>query len=472
MTTVHFYSRVILCLLVGVVLTGTSNAGRPIESDLKKQLDAVLDNHSTSRQTTVTLKVIDLENGEVLYDRGGDRLLTPASNLKIYTSACALDLFGPSHQFLTKVKTEGVLQGGVLEGDLVLVGGGDAMLSSEDMAKLSKRVVEELGITKIHGKVVIDNSRYASPLKGPGWMWDDDPDYYNMSVTPLMVDFNVLELQLTSSREGIAAALALPSNYPAVQLRPRKSFGGETIATRRPFTHPILVAEKGTLDEPQTVRLTMHDPGKWVSGVFAAMLMERGVEFSPPNQAKRSSGNASPGELEHAGPTLADTLKHFNNKSENAVGEVLLHEIAIANGKKKPHWSDGAASITEWLIEKAGLEQDSFKLVDGSGLSRYNLISADSSVRLLEFMHHHPHADTFYSALPAYDVELAGRKQPLVAAKPGGMASVSTISGYLKTTSGKMLAFSLLANGYTGSASPVFELRQKVWQVLAKDGEP
>jgi D-alanyl-D-alanine carboxypeptidase/D-alanyl-D-alanine-endopeptidase (penicillin-binding protein 4) len=96
---------------------------------LKNALDAALDSHPTAKRTTVTLKVIDLESGEVLYDRGGARLLTPASNPKIYTSACALDLIGSEHRFKTIGGTRGELNGGRLYGDLWLVGGDPARVT-------------------------------------------------------------------------------------------------------------------------------------------------------------------------------------------------------------------------------------------------------------------------------------------------------------------------------------------------------
>src|SRR5690606_23932427 len=113
-----------------------------------------------------------------------------------------------------------------------------------------------------------------------------------------------------------------------------------------------------------------------VAAVFKNMLEQRGVTISSemaaaPKRVVR--------EFEDQGPTLAETLKHFNHASENAGGEVLLHEIALADGVKHPTWADGAKALSEWLVKEAGLEEGSFRVVDGSGLSRYNLISADSS---------------------------------------------------------------------------------------------
>ncbi len=454
---------------VGVCLLATMLHADPgAHPSLVAKLDQVLDEHSTARRTTVTLKVIDVASGEVLFDRGGDRLLTPASNLKIYTSACALDLFGPEHRFETTIRTQGELRDGILEGNLVLVGGGDAMLSSKDLGKLADRVVKEWGLKEIHGKVLVDNSRYSPAVKGPGWMWDDDPDYYNMSVTPLMIDFNVLDLRVRPGKGGtLKANLLLPSDYPKLEIVPSETLARGILATRRPFTHPIVVADHGKLEKPEKLRIAMLDPGAWVAGVFNEMLLQRGVQFLEATEASSPlSKDAS--RILSKGQLLAKTLKHFNTVSENAVGEVLLHEIAVAHGVEQPDWPAGAKLITEWLSEQAGLERGSFRLVDGSGLSRYNLISADSSVKLLQFMHTHPHGKVFFAALPTYEVEVNGKKKSIVSAKSGGMGAVSTISGYIKTTQGQLLAFSLLANGYTGSAEPVFGLRQDVWKVLAQ----
>src|SRR5262245_33926683 len=118
-----------LCLFFAIV--GNLHAEGLDAEALRKRLDEVLDAHPTAERTTVTLKVVDLESGETLFDRGGDRLQVPASNLKIYTSACALDTFGPEHRFKTVVRAAGPIEKGVLRGDVQLVGGGDAMLSSK-----------------------------------------------------------------------------------------------------------------------------------------------------------------------------------------------------------------------------------------------------------------------------------------------------------------------------------------------------
>jgi D-alanyl-D-alanine carboxypeptidase/D-alanyl-D-alanine-endopeptidase (penicillin-binding protein 4) len=426
-------------------------------------LDAAINSHPTARRTTVTLKVLDLESGEVLYDRGGGRLLTPASNLKIYTAACALDLFGAEHRFTTTVRAGGEIRDGVLRGNLELVGGGDAMFTSKDLAALADRVVDEWGVKRIAGRVAVDNSRYSPRLKGPGWMWDDEPEYYNMSVTPMMVDFNVLTVRLTRRRDKLVAELAPPANYPRIRRMETKKGDSTARVTRAPFTDDLQLFE-GDINEAEQ-RLTMHDPGPWVASLMTRMLKDRGVSFEERSSpAEGEPAGKDHRELTHRGKTLAETLKHFHEESENAVGELLLHEIAIAKGRTQPDWPAGAKAISDWLVEKAGLEAGSFRLVDGSGLSRYNLISAASAVRLLEFLHGSEHFDVFFASLPSEKVD----GDVAVWAKGGSMTGVSTISGYLKTADGRLLAFSLLANGFVGENKPVFDLRQRVWGELVR----
>jgi len=438
--------------------------------ELQVTLDKALDSDGTARRTTVALKIIDLATSETLYDRQGDRLFTPASNLKIYTSSCALDLFGPDHRFPTQISARVDEKTGIVSGNLQLVGGGNAMLSSNELGEIADRIVAEWGVRALRGVVFIDNSRYSNIRLGPGWMWDDEPYYYNMQITPLMVDFNVLKVRAFAKVDGLVGAQLDPvSRYPLLRVVVEKERGAAWRVVRRPTDDDIIVLGEGEFADPIEERFAMKDPRSWVASMFTEMLRARGVKIEPSPHETDEGSSAAERKFVFSGSKLSATLKHFHHESENAVGEVLLHEIAIAKGKLRPSWPDGAKCITSWLHDSAGLEQGSFKLVDGSGLSRYNLISADSSVKLLAFMRRHQHYQTFIDSLLAYKVETgAGEMQELVHAKSGGMSGVSTISGYVKTLEGRQLVFSLLSNGFIGSSKPVQALRRKVWRVLVQ----
>ncbi len=493
---------------------GTCGALEPLAADeLPAALDALLDQHPTAQRTNVTLKVVDLVTGETLYDRGGGKLFTPASNLKIYTSAAALALLGPEYRWVTEVCVVAQENNPRDDAVIVLRGGGDPMLTYDDLRSMLEHVVKNKKLRTVK-QVIVDNNAFAAPLKGPGWMWDDEPDYYNMSISALMIDFNVLNVVLDHEATDVGRILRPrlepPTTYPALrefgpglddgQHPGLAHLGDGWDATRFPFEHDIWVNTAKPKNakppektgKPKTLRLTMHDPTRWIEGMAVQWFWDNGLldERTPATAFERQNWrlyreiNADQGllndviALPYRGKPLAEAVKHFNKTSENAVGEMLLLEIGRQFGKAAT-WPEGARIISQWLTQDAGLEEGSFRLVDGSGLSRYNLICADSSVKLLTFMKTHRHFQHFFDSLPTYDLKLPDGEKfdgvPLaefdaqrIHAKPGGMSGVSTISGYLQTLDGRWLAFSLLGNGHIGSAAPVRDLRNQVWLQLAR----
>ena len=275
------------------------------------------------------------------------------------------------------------------------------MFSTADLQELVC-AVKQWSLQRILGAVRVDNSRYGSPLKGPGWMWDDDPDEYNMSVTPLMLDFNVLTVRVSAAEGRLSATLVPRSDYPPIRLTASDGQSHDVRVTRQPFQNHISVTPGQLNGASRDFRLTMHEPALWAAGVLRAMLEDQDVIIQDAQTAALQPHAGTPNiaalpSIRHEGSTLSEAIAHLLQVSENAVGEVLLHEIALANGASRPTWPDGAQAITNWLTQTAGLVPGSFRLVDGSGLSRYNLISADSSVQLLKYMHGHPQFDAFSS---------------------------------------------------------------------------
>ncbi|MEM7576615.1 MAG: D-alanyl-D-alanine carboxypeptidase/D-alanyl-D-alanine-endopeptidase [Planctomycetota bacterium] len=484
---------------------------------LAAALDRLLDTHETAKRTNVTLVVRDLDTGKPLYDRGGDKLLTPASNLKIYTAAAAIDLLGPEYTWTTGIATRRTQPS---ERTVVYVlGGADPMLDTAELEDLVDRYVEGAELESAVWGVFVRSPPgwWEAPLKGPGWMWDDDPDYYNMSIRGTMLNFNVTKVRVSpdgvlsdnplhelvtgnSPARRVSLRVDPPADYPPHDVNAFPTGLNNALVqddpeiplsiTRRPFEHPWLIRGNMKPDDPAIEReMTVHDPAKWIGSVVGAMLEARGVEVERDENGLMRTAEA-PYEMERSsrlepvarveGKPLADAVQHFLRVSENAVGEMLLLHLAekfAPDGEVS--WPAGATVISDWLVNEAGVDPESFRLVDGSGLSRYNLISANSSIQLLDFMDDHEHFAVFFDGLPVYDVQIPGQGRwgdvPLaefenqrVFAKPGGMSGVNTISGYLDTLDGRRLAFSLLANGYLGSSAPVRDLRGKVWSTLVR----
>lgn len=475
------FTRITSCLCAVLICGQTLFAVDPLNGDaLIQSLDTLLDQHPTAERTTVTLKVIDLESGNVLYDRGGGKLLIPASNLKIYTAAAALSILGPEYRWTTEVASAKPIQRGICHGGLVIHGTGDPMLDTDQLGSLADDLVEKHKLTKVLGGVRVATSpRWENvPLKGPGWMWDDDPDYYNMSIRSVMLNFNTIKFMVSPGKDGPVVKAEPSSVWPRVEVILRTPDGKPSVRFERDdFDETIrITAVLSKADEPKSDTITMHDPSPWIASVFTQMLIDRGVAFV---EEKRFASGYDNILASMPSKTLAEALKHFLKVSENAVGEMVLLKLAETQAEGDVSWPAGAKVISDWLVNAAGLEEGSFRIVDGSGLSRYNLVSADSSVRLLAYMKQHEHFQPFFDGLPAYKVALPDKEKwggvPLaefdperVFAKPGGMSGVSTISGYVKTLDDRWLAFSFLANGYIGSNKPVIELRNAVWSELIR----
>ncbi len=476
---------IVFCLVTMMGATYV-HAIEPLDSKaLAKALDELIDTHPVTKRTNVTLKVVDLESGEVLYDRGGDRLLTPASNLKIYTAAAALDLLGPEYTWTTEVLATEAIKNHVCNGSLVIRGTGDPMLDTEQLAAMADQVVKKHKLRMLNGPVkVLESDRWENvPIKGPGWMWDDDPDYYNMSIRSVMLNFNTIKFTVKHDKDGINVSQEPPSSWPQVKVVSRPVTEANKVSyDRAPFSEAITInarLEPGAAPVSDTI--TMHDPSPWISSVFDKMLQERGVETHGRmhNLAVEFRPKDDRVLVSHQGKTMAEALRHFLKVSENAVGEMVLLKLAETQTEGDVSWPAGAKVISDWLVETAGLEAGSFRLVDGSGLSRYNLISADSSIRLLQYMKTHEHFEPFFDGMPVRKVKLPAEgswggvpfaefDQERVFAKSGGMSGVATLSGYVKTLDGRWLAFSFLSNGYIGSNKPVLGLRNAVYTELVR----
>lgn len=444
---------------------------------LQQQLDALLDGHPAAHRTHIALKVEDLDSGAVLYDRDGEKLFTPASNLKIYTSACALEQLGADHRFTTTIGSRGKAIKGILIGDLILSGGGDPYLKSDDLRAMVKQLCAEQKLSRVRGDIIVDESLFASRRKGPGWMWDDDPDPYNMSIASIMLDYNTLTATVYPETSGGKARIELtpPTDFPPIG--PWTNFSGKLNVSRQPFEDVITASGPPTSgDGPTTFSLTMHNSSMWIGSVFEKMLEDEGVHVSGRVRVESQQAPFVP-LLRHESAPLSEIVHRLNKVSENAIGEMLIHDIAVKNNRTPATWTTGAEEVTKWLTGTAGLDPGSFHLVDGSGLSRYDLISPDSSVRLLRYMHTRPTWGVYLESFPIFKVKLpasvpAGTPVERVFAKTGGMSGVSTLSGCIRTLDGRMLAFSFLTNNYIGAGEQITDLRGKIFTILVQvEGE-
>ncbi|MFQ3610238.1 MAG: D-alanyl-D-alanine carboxypeptidase/D-alanyl-D-alanine-endopeptidase [Fimbriimonadales bacterium] len=423
--------------------------------------------------------VRDLNTGETLYAREAEKMLIPASNTKLITSAAALSLLGAEYRVKTTVLAQGsLLPDGILEGNLVLRGGGDATLTYADLQSLARRV-KQAGITQVKGLLLYDDSYLDAERYGFGWNIDDEPFGYQAQMSALCVERNAVRLfAKPGERENDPVVLRLEPDTDYVQIvnltRTVPSSTPNTgLTVERPRALNRLIVS-GTIavgsEEVQVGRYAVENPSRYAAWLFRQALRGEGVKVEAIAPLLAPVG-AARGVAEHLSPPMSEVVALINKPSDNLVSEMTLKLI----GKEKRGQGTTAAGIQAMMefLREAGLEMGAVNLVDGSGLSRMNMVSAENLVRLLTYMAKSPLAETYRDSLPVYGVDGTLRNRlretPVQGkgfAKTGSLYRVSSLSGYLECRSGRVVVFAIVMNAYTTSASDARALQDRLVRLL------
>src|SRR5690348_77516 len=439
----------------------------------------------------VGVKVSSLDTGRVLFESNSDKLLRPASNMKIYTVATALDRLSPDYRFTTSVyapaKPDAV---GVIRGDLRIYGRGDptiaARFNNGDYLKaiddLAARIVAA-GVKRVEGDLVGDETYFVGPKYGAGWEWEDLTWYYGAEVTPLTVNDNALDLFIKPcAAVGQPAVITTGPPDPLLTIVNRVTTSAKT-TVRDISIHRALndntITISGTIpvdDRGYTGGIGISHPALLFVYLLRNSLATKGVvitgksrttgEITLPSVSSVSSVAQQEIATLQSPPfsvIAAQTLK----PSQNLYTELILRTL----GKVSPspattsnftQTSDelGLEAVKSFL-KNVGLRPEALVLDDGSGLSRNDMITADASVQLLTFMSKHRYATVFRDALPVAGVDGTLRNrfkgtpaENNIHAKTGSLSSAASLGGYLTTAGGEKLAFSIMVNNYPRDVEP------------------
>jgi serine-type D-Ala-D-Ala carboxypeptidase/endopeptidase (penicillin-binding protein 4) len=469
-----------------------SNAASP--GELAQQINSAIDSSEFS-YARWGICVISLANEAVVYQRDADKLFTPASNMKIYTTGVALDLLGADYRWRTSVYASAEPDaGGQIHGDLILYGRGapDLVANSSDATKGSLNgLADQLyqkGIRRIEGNVIGDDSYFRGDPLGDGWQWTDLQWYFGAEASALSVNENQIDVNLVPSSKTEEPPIAKTSdaeNYVTVENRMVTGKQGvrTTIGLHRGLSDNNIQVwgEFAPGSKGFGARLSVHNPAFWAAKMFLGQLKIRGIVVAGQAQARDSRNPQTqrfdPSQaVELAVVTsqpLSEIAKKTNKESNNLYAELILRTLGRERGEMLGHPQQigrergddetGLAVIRLWLM-RAGISPDTIALHDGSGLSRLNLVTPESTVRLLLSLSKTASSQTFRQSLPisGRDGTLGGRLKTVtdrVSAKTGSLTYSHSLSGYLTTDDGKQLAFSILCNDQTtrGNATRVID---------------
>lgn len=462
------------------------------EDLLQLELDRTL-RGAVGPRATVGAEVRSLTRDEVLYSLNAERLLQPASNVKLFTVAAALHHLGPSFTYRTTVYATGPVEpGGRLRGDLVLEGRGDPNLSGrfygDSVMHVFDRLAEALaaqGIKTVTGDLVGDNSYFAGPEMGEGWPWDTQQWWYSAQIDALSFNDNSITITaMPGPRVGSPARIRkIPdTSYVAVRNEARtvggRSGGGISVH-RNPESNVVEVGGEVPLSgSGASVSIAVDDPARFALSVFRERLLRGGIEVEGETRLVEAEFDLTnkgrwTALATHVSPPLSETVKVVNKRSQNFYAEQLLKTLG-AEVEGEGSTTAGIAAVDVFLRDEVGLEPGTIYMADGSGLSRLNLVTPRAVVQLLAAMARHPHSREFYDSLgvPGEDAWSDRLDEPLtrgnVHAKTGTVRYVSAYSGYLTAGNGELLAFSILVNNRPDGKASAVLIENAVVRALAR----
>lgn len=453
------------CLLTGIIFSQVL-WGQGISSALDKSVTE-LQQLPMFRHAQLSLYVLDAQTGKPVFARSEKTGLVPASVQKLVTSASAYALLGHSYRFRTRyavIPSE-------IPGNppvLVLEPGGDPVLGSDRFPAQSNfmgqliKYLQIKGVTSISGLLILDKAFDPNPIPD-GWIWQDIGNYFGAGAWPLNWQENKTRVSFSTGKTvGEPATLLQPNSYERyhiineVKAGPAGS-GDQAFVYAFPFAHTVMF--KGTVPAGQEcfdIYGSLPEPARFFADSFAKVAAKAGIRMGDGlYYASRQAVQPVIPEDSFAvyvSPEWGDVNNWFMKKSINLYGEAVVKAMAKQAGKRAS--TDSGIAIIRKFWEQQGIPGASMRILDGSGLSPSNRISAEALVSVLSYARKQSWFTGFYQSLP----EINGIKM-----KDGYITGVRTYAGFIRSQSGKEYIFAFMANNADGNPSAI---RQKMWAVL------
>ena len=443
-----------------------------------REIDALLGAPSL-RQAIWSVEVQSLDSGEVLYSLNPHTLVVPASNMKIVTMAIAAERLGWDYRFETRLETTAPIASGVLQGDLVVVGRGDPSVNrriGDPDAVFTEfaDALKQAGISRIDGRIVGDDHAFADERYGFGWSWDDFAYGYQAPVGALQFNENLVEVAVApGATAGAPTLVTLRPDGSGLQLVNQTTTAvadsrADVDTFRFPGRSQLEVRGAVPLGGTEVVRdAAVDNPTLFFVRTLRGALEARGlpvsgeaVDVDDLPDGERAVTTAQEGAapprvlLRHLSPPLSEIARRLMKVSQNLYAETFLRALSLTPG---PATVAASQEVEKEVLASWGVAPGNYALADGSGLSRHNLVSANTIVRILRAMATDPrHAQAFEATMPIAGKDgtissrmKATRAENNVKAKTGTLMRVRALSGYMTTADGERLVFSIIANHFT-----------------------
>lgn len=452
----------------------------------------------------LSVEVISLDTGKVVYGRNASDLLNPASNAKLFTSAAALAILGPGFRFETEFIFDGdphkpapvpktPKERRAARQNLYVRGGGDPTLTNEELWSIASELYDR-GLRTITGDIVLDESFFDDDMVGAGFDQEESDRAYMAPPASLTLNWNSVGVHVwPGTRYGARAFVAVDpeSDYFTLDnkavTRGRKAVRRlvvSTIPSEDGKSDRVLVSGRLPVGSGEIhAWRKVSDPGMYFGHTLKRFLAMRGIAVKGVVRKGPAPARGTTGPVTlavHRSRTLANVLRHVNKNSSNIVAEALVKTLGAKVYGQPGSWKNGLYAIERYLDVEVGMKPGTYVMKNGSGLNDVNRFSPHQVNQLLLAMwRRFPTAPEFMSSLGIAgqdgtvqfrmtDTPAAGRLR----AKTGTLENVSALSGYVQNVGGEKLAFSIVANDFPGRAGKIVPLLDAIGAAIAGQGNP
>ena len=447
------------------------------------------------KNASIGFYALDLDSNKFIGGLASSRSLIPASTMKLVTSATALEMLGPNKRFPTRIKYTGKIDSNcVLNGNIYIDGGGDPCLGSQRFPKQYVNFIGKwadsilkLGIDSVNGRVIGDATIFDEQMIPSTWIWADLGNYYGAGPCGLSIYENKCNVEFSSFKKGDSTEITCV--YPFI---PNLKFdnGVKGMITHKDLSY-IFGAPyqenrsiKGGIPvnkQDFMVKGSIPDPAYLAAFELDMELRSLGLKLANSSTTIRKMKNEGFADVKKKrrtiittwSPKVIDIINLTNMYSINLYAEHLMNQIGVSKYRSGDTGSGTQATTLFWKEKE--LDTDGFYVNDGSGLSRFNGVTAKQLVGILKYMNESKNKDLFLRTLP-----IAGKSGTMrnfakgtvahgkVRAKSGTMTRVKSYAGYVTTKNKRNIAFAIIANNYNCSS---FQMKKKMEKIIIKLAE-
>ena len=458
------------------VLPSSADADSDLETSTQRAIEEILAEEDLP-SAIWGIYVLDLETERVVFSRNADKNLIPASNLKLFTTATALDALGADHRFITRLYFDGTTNGdGTLNGDLVIKGSGDPTFGSrhEDGDPLENwaRELRETGVERIEGRIIGDDDVFEDNPYAEGWdIRHIATEDYASGAGGLSYRDNLVELSVSGGGGG-ARVTSEPSGYVDIrnQIGSGRRGGGPFRVDRQVGTNTIGLTGRVSPSYRGTLRIPIENPTRFTLHAFRDALEAEGISldaalFDIDDLITVPDYDNDEPLLIHVSPPMSEIARRINRESDNFYAEQVFRSFS------QDGTTGGGAERVIAFLDHAGVESEGLSIRDGSGLSRKDMVTPQAIVGLLDHMNQHSARQAFWNSLPeggGSGSTLRSRLRGVsMRGKTGSLEYVRALSGYVNAPNGRRLAFAIIANNYTTGGGTIAGAADRIVRALA-----